>query len=486
VWAVRLIVDGWPLDGVQGPLPVARAVADRVAAEWALAAEDMLAVAASDDSGLVRLSLASCLQRLPLNGRIDLAAALMARSTDAADPDLPLVVWYGLIPAVEALPTQAADLAIACRWPRTQRLVARRLAGLVDRAPQGVGRLVTAIPACGDAAERHNILAGIADGLAGWRRAPKPEGWDRAVAAVAADPAAAALARDLSAVFGDGRAIEEIRRLVLDAKADVALRRAALETLVRQGGDLRGICLPLLADRQFNVLAAQGLAGSDDPEVAAALVDAYERFHGAMRPRLVSILASRPSFALALLEAVENGRIPVTAVSPYDVRQIRGLRVPEVTAAAERLYGAGGSADKRPRIDALKAALTPDAVAAADCRKGRALFDRSCGRCHRLFGAGESIGPDLTGGNRTNIDYLLENIVDPSAVVSRDFRMTIVTRADGRVVNGLVTARDDRTLSIVTPTERLTLALDDIESTTVTAQSPMPEGLLDQLAPDEI
>ncbi|MFM8892477.1 MAG: hypothetical protein ACKOTB_12795, partial [Planctomycetia bacterium] len=47
-------------------------------------------------------------------------------------------------------------------------------------------------------------------------------------------------------------------------------------------------------------------------------------------------------------------------------------------------------------------------------------------------------------------------------------------------------ARDDRTLSIVTPTERLTLALDDIESTTVTAQSPMPEGLLDQLAPDEI
>lgn len=484
-WGVRLIADGWPLDGVHGPLPGARVAADRVAAEWAAVADDFLRLAAADSGGLVHMALASCLQRLPVSLRIDLAAALTTRADDAADRDLPLLVWYGLIPTVESLPTRAADLAIECRWPRTQRLLARRLASLIDRHPEGVGRLVAAIPGC-DAATRHNLLAGVADGLAGWRRAPKPEGWDRAVAAVAADPAAAALSRDLSAVFGDGRAIEEIRRLVLDTKADVALRRGALEALVRQGGDLRAICLPLLADRQFNGLAAEGLAGSDDPEVAAALIDSFDRFHGTMRPRLVAVLVSRPSFAAALLDAVEKGRIPATAISPYDIRQIRGFGVPEVTAAVERLYGAGGGTDKRPRIAALKSALTADAVAAADCRRGRALFDRSCGRCHRLFGSGESIGPDLTGGNRTNIDYLLENIVDPSAVVSRDFRMTVVTRKDGRVVNGLVTARDDRTLSIVTPTERLTLALDDVDSTSVTAQSPMPEGLLDQLAPDEI
>lgn len=85
-----------------------------------------------------------------------------------------------------------------------------------------------------------------------------------------------------------------------------------------------------------------------------------------------------------------------------------------------------------------------------------------------------------------HLDYLLENILDPSVVVSRDYRMSIVELSDGRVVSGLVTARDDRTLSIMTPTERRTFDLADIERVTVTAQSPMPEGLLERMAPDEI
>jgi putative heme-binding domain-containing protein len=144
------------------------------------------------------------------------------------------------------------------------------------------------------------------------------------------------------------------------------------------------------------------------------------------------------------------------------------------------------SADTQRRIDALRGALGPDVLAAGDCRRGRRLYEQSCSRCHRLFGTGETIGPDLTGGQRMNLDYLLENILDPGGVVSRDYRMSIVELADGRVVSGLVTARDDRTLSIVTPTERRTFDLADVERVTLTSQSPMPEGLLDRMAPDEI
>lgn len=487
-WGIRLLSDDWPLDGVLGPLPLAAREAERVTAAWRAVADDFLRLAADDPSGLVRLALASCLQRLPVGERPRLATALVRRAEDAEDQNLPLLVWYGLMPVAEADPMQAAEIAVVARWPETQRLIVRRLAGLIDRAPAAATRIVSAVAAADDPSVQRGLLAGLADGLAGRRRVAQPAGWDAAVAAVAEDPEAAARARDLSILFGDGRAVAEVRRLVHDPRADAGLRRGALEALIREGGDLRAICLPLLADREMGLVAAEGLAAHDDPAVAEALVAAYGKFGGTLRPRLVAILASRPSFARALLEAVETDRIPRAAVGAYDLRQIRALGDPWLDVALERIFGgvAVTPVDTRRRIDALRGGLGPDVLAAADCRRGRRLYEQSCSRCHRLFGAGETIGPDLTGGQRMNLDYLLENILDPSGVVSRDYRMSIVELADGRVMSGLVTARDDRTLSIMTPTERRTFDLGDVERVTVTSQSPMPEGLLDRMAPDEI
>ena len=74
----------------------------------------------------------------------------------------------------------------------------------------------------------------------------------------------------------------------------------------------------------------------------------------------------------------------------------------------------------------------------ADLGRGRALFDRVCASCHKLYGSGGDIGPDLSGAGRDNLDYLLENLIDPSALVSADFRMVVVAMSDGRVLNGLV------------------------------------------------
>ena len=489
-WGVRLIGDDWPIDGVIGPATISPEASARVAAGCDAVATDLRKLATHDPSGLVRLAVASTLQRIPVDRRADLAAALMTRGEDADDHNLPLLVWYGMIPVVEAEPRRAADVAVASRWPKTQRLIARRLASLIERHPEGMERLVAAIATTHDDIVQQNLLMGIADGLSGWRRAPKPAGWDALATRLGqGDATRAAVVRDLSAVFGDGRAIDEIRRLVLDDKAEAGLRLSALETIVRQGGDsVRSICLGLLGDQRFNVLAAEGLSRSDDGEVAQALVAAYGRFRASYRPKLIGILASRRTFTAALLDAVAAGKIPRDAITAYDLRQIRSLGDSSLDARIERDWGGvtETTAEKLRRIDSLKESLGPAVLAAADTSHGRKLFDTSCGRCHKFFGAGESIGPDLTGGNRTNIDYLLENIVDPSGVVNRDYRMSIVALSDGRVLNGLVTARDDRTLTLVTPTDRHVIAAEDIDEVTVTQQSPMPEGMLDQLSPDAI
>ena len=488
-WGVRLLSDTWPIDGVLGPAVVSAAEAQRVAAAADDVAPELLRLAAEDPSGLVRLALASTLQRLPLDRRAALAAALMDRGEDADDHNLPLLVWYGVMPTVEADPVRAAELAVASKWPQTRRLIARRLAGLIDRQPDGVARLVATIAAKPDAAVQQSLLEGIATGLAGWRRAPKPAGWDAVADRLGhGEGELAALVRDLSALFGDGRAMDEIRALVRDPATDPVVRRSALEALIRQGDDaLREICLGLLGDHRFAGIAAEGLARTDDAEVARAIVTACGRLRS-QRAKLVGVLCSRPTFAAALLEAAAAGTIPREAITAYDLRQIRSLGDPALDARIEQEWGGvqETSADKRRRIETLKAELQPAVLAAADVSRGRVIFEKSCGRCHKLFGAGESIGPDLTGGNRSNIDYLLENIVDPSGVVNRDYRMSVVLLGDGRVLNGLVTARDEHTLTLVTPTDKQVIAVEDVDEVTVTAQSPMPEGMLDQLTPDEI
>jgi len=89
----------------------------------------------------------------------------------------------------------------------------------------------------------------------------------------------------------------------------------------------------------------------------------------------------------------------------------------------------------------------------ADLSRGRLVFNTVCAACHTLYGEGGKVGPDLTGGGRDILDYLLENIVDPSATVTADFRMSIVELKDGRVLNTLLAARTERTLTLKTMTE---------------------------------
>jgi putative heme-binding domain-containing protein len=285
-------------------------------------------------------------------------------------------------------------------------------------------------------------------------------------------------------VFGDGRAMDALRKIVLNNDEEIGLRRSALQTLVDNPSEgLREICTKVLNDPRMNVVAAQGLSTFDDVEIGRQLVAAYGRFRSPERPKLIAMMVTRPKFVEALLDAVEAKKIPPNAISAFDVRQIRTLGNETLNDRVAELWGDVRQTpeDKKNRIEQLKRMLNAEALAASDKSHGRALFAKTCMQCHRMYGAGEMVGPELTGSNRNNLDYLLENMVDPSAVVGKDFRMTVVLLDDGRVINGLVTAQNERTLTIQTQTERQTIDRDTIENLKVTNLSPMPEGLLDNL-----
>jgi len=113
-WAAKLLVESKEFNSAHRDLLVKRA--------------------REDESGLVRLGLASALQRLPLNDRWELAEALASHAGDAKDPNLPLMVWYGIEPAVPTDTERAIHLLTASKIPLVRQFIARRLAAMDSSA----------------------------------------------------------------------------------------------------------------------------------------------------------------------------------------------------------------------------------------------------------------------------------------------------------------------------------------------------------------
>lgn len=375
--------------------------------------------------------------------------------------------------------------------PLVRKHLARRLTAEMDQRPEGANLLTAALLARDDSAFRLDVLQGMTDALRGWRKATAPKGWTEVAAVLERDSSAdvKARARDLSVVFGDGRATDELRKIVSDGQADPEGRRLALRTLIDTGApDLLPLLNRFLGDRDLGREAVRGLAAFDVADIPGRILGTYPRLDPDARSAAIDTLVSRPAFAKALLEAVAAGRIGRRDLSAFHARQIRSLDNPEVTALLAKVWGEARatSDEKRGQIARQKELLTPARLAGANLPAGRALFVKSCANCHVLYGQGKSAGPDLTGSNRRNLDYLLENLIDPSASVAADFRMSVAQLKSGRVVTGVVVEQSERTITLQTQQDRVTIQRADIEEQKATAESLMPEGLLKDLSEDQV
>jgi putative membrane-bound dehydrogenase-like protein len=485
-WAVRLIVDRLPLDTTMSKRPAGD---DPGLSKELL--ELLTTTARKDESAYVRLAIASALQRLRPDQRIGVARELVAHSEDATDHNIPLMVWYGLIPTAENHASELAQLAADCKLPTTRRLIARRLAEDVEKRPAPFNDLLAASIEKQDPALAADVVRGASAALTGWRKAPKPAAWGKfaTLLAMTDDKALAGQVRELSVLFGDGRALDVVKALALNNDAPVAERQAALQTLIEARPDyLRGVCERTLGVRFLNPTAARGLALFDDEKAANLLVDSYKKFHHSTRAELLAVLASRPTFAKAFLQAIVEDKIPRTDLTAFLARQIHDYKDAELEKLLKQTWGEfrDSPAEKKAEIAKLKNMLTPSLLASADKSAGRALFAKTCAQCHKLYGDGQQIGPDLTGANRQNMDYLLENMVDPSAVVSADFRMTVFTLDDGRTFNGLVLSETEKTVTFRTATETVTVEKAAIEERSIVPLSLMPENQLQPLSETQL
>ncbi len=446
-------------------------------------------LAESDPSALVRLHLASMLQRLKPDDRWEIGRALLAHGEDADDDNLPLLIWYGIEPLVNDDLSRFIRLLLDCKLPRVARFVGRRAASL-SKDPAGLAGLVDELIHTQGALQAA-LLAGVIEGLEGRRSVPLPTSWPAAFVALEknTDEVAREQALQLALIFDDPRALQTLRTQAADSAAPAATRNRAITALVaKQAPGVGELLVRLVAEPATRRAAVRGLAEFDHPQTVATLLDAYATFDPTTRQDAVQTLSARATWALALVDAIESGRVPRSDVTAYTARQLASLPDPKLKARVQMVWGELRStpAEKERIIADYKKRLPLASIQQADRAAGRAIFQKTCANCHRIFGAGGAIGPDITGSQRTNLDYLLQTLIDPSAAVARDYQMQIIETSAGRVITGLVVAETKTALTIQTVNEKIVIPTDEIERRTTSPLSIMPEGALQNLTIDQV
>jgi putative heme-binding domain-containing protein len=230
------------------------------------------------------------------------------------------------------------------------------------------------------------------------------------------------------------------------------------------------------------------IGGYHAPEVATRLIAAYPKLPAAERDQVLGLLASRPSWAGQLLDAMSRNIIKPTELRPAQVVQIAQLGDAPLTARVEALWGrvpGTGSAEKVRRIAEVRGFL-PEGDK-GDPKRGLPVFKEHCAVCHKLFGEGESIGPDLTGAERGSLDFLLTSLVDPSALIRKEYEAQAVALDDGRVLTGLLVEESPGSVTLIDANRQKTVvARDRIAAMKASPVSLMPEGLLDKIPEDRV
>ena len=455
-----------------------RAWAVRLDAEDGELSPGILALAAQEDSPVVRLALCSAMQRVgPVPAR-GIASAL-ASQLDPDDPNLTPMFWLGIERRVNEAPDDALELALGCPDDRLLRWTARRLEGA-----DSVRRLMNLL---GDGRKPDSLVLDVIRR----RLADHPGesvGDSRIAELERLATAGPEEARDFAlrlAVSAGSRTLRPVSwRLAGEDWREIGGRQSHLRSLANhwQEGDQERL-LALLESRALRL---------DVLELCPALLalpGILERLPGLEPAELHRLLrlACRSGHAGLAVDAFVDGRFRPADMPADLLTSLRNTPDPELAAKLEKVWPRlpPGSADAATEIAKWKKRLTPEALARADAARGRVLFDRTCASCHKLFGEGGDIGPELTGGDRTNLDHWLDNTVTPNALIGAGYEL-IQIEHDAKVSVGMAAHEDDATLTL-----RMVGNEERIAKARITARRPlgismMPEGLLATLRDEEV
>jgi putative membrane-bound dehydrogenase-like protein len=437
--------------------------------------------ARNEPSLLVRRYLACGMQRMSTTDAWSLGTILAMQSENQEDRDLPVLIWQ----------------ALGRHWPEDVR-VALRLAEetplpvvrdsirwyAAKTSPYGRDALVAKLS---EASEQqvHRELELLAFAVQGERGLKMPARWQELAPRwyVSNNRNVQNAAELLGAQFGDKAVFDRLRNRLASGDLQIDWQQAV--RILERDASEENIPLLLLqldyGNRAASILPL--LRRYDMPQIGDAILARFPKWEGELESIALQVLSSRSVWALKLLDAIESGKIDKARLNAYSARQIAALGDERVLESLERVWGRVGQSPEsvRQEIDRLTKVYKEAPLWAYDASAGQTHFQKLCASCHALDQPGVEIAPKLQGTGAKGIDYAIENVLDPNAVIGRDYQARLVRTDDGQVITGLVLEETPTAIRLRTATDTVVVERDSIEEYRVSENSFMPAGLLETL-----
>ena len=450
-------------------------------------AEALARLAREEKHPEVRAQILASAKRLPAKVALPL---LWSGEAEDESGHLPLLAWWALESKAEKergavfayLKSDEAFLKTPLFREHLAEKLAKRyaLAGGEDNL-NSCAELLTLTP---DESLRGKFIAGIASAFEGAEMPKLPDALQKALNDYIAKQSGGDLTLALRS--GNAEALKKAVQLLEDKKASSTARIAIAKTLAELGR--QEAVMPMV-----NILKAgnpaglkrgilQAAARFDDKRIPEALLLGYEtQIAGdkALREDALRVMAGRKEWAQILVNFVNEWKVPAKHFSVDIVRQLSLHKDADIDAAIEKhwkgLLATGPTPEKKKEAERIKAVIK---TGLGDAAKGRLQFTARCGICHTLFGEGGKIGPDLTGYDRSNADFWLDNLFMPSMEIREGFGAYIVKTKGGQILSGLMDAQDASGIVIKDMAGNKTAVKQaDIEKLEASPVSLMPEGL---------
>jgi putative membrane-bound dehydrogenase-like protein len=475
-WTVRLLCD---------PKKVAPAIATALAS-----------LARTDPSPTVRSQLACAAKRLPASDCLAIVRESLRRDEDVKDPHIPLLLWWAI--ENKAISHREQVLALLqepdswrvpiIRGTILERIGRRYLAEGGNADVIACSRLLAAAPG---SAELDTLLRGMEKALEGRRLPAVPAALEKQFAAFLKDRPDNLTVLRCAFRLGSPEAFQRALAMAADAKAPEPYRISVIELLGQAGQtDCVPILLKALAETKSDNLRTallSALQAFSDPAIASAVVELYPHHPAGIRGKAQTLLLSRPASRLTLVQAIDAGRISPKDLSLEQVRHLAASKDEQITRLVEKHWGKVTPPPAGAKVARINAILHALGQRPGDTVAGKQHFTKVCANCHLLHGEGSKIGPDLTTVDRKSRQFLVTNIVDPSAIIRPEFVSYVVAMRDGRQLTGLIIETNGDALTLVNEkTERTVLAKQQIEEMNASPVSLMPENILDQFDEQQI
>lgn len=248
------------------------------------------------------------------------------------------------------------------------------------------------------------------------------------------------------------------------------------ESMLTATGDSQGL-------RQ----TAQSIGRLDSPEATAVLLKHLATLPPDVQPAVIESLTGRTESATALMKAVADESIPATVINGNQARKMLSLNNPTLNDLVTKHWGIVRIQRDPARARLISRMRNALRTSVGDPVEGEAVFKKVCGQCHKIYGHGADVGPDITRNGRASFEQLLSNVFDPSLVIGASYQALTVVTNEGRVITGLpVEDSPQRIILKIQGDKQEVIARSDIDEVVRSELSLMPEGLEKQLKPEEL